>query len=248
VMRKTGRTEGLRILWAGSAAALVASLALAAGFLLVFSNMKEAGGRTRETFEGVTMLVAVAVLFFTSFWLISRVEGRRWASFLKHQIEGAVTGGRRWAVASLAFLVVFREGAETVLLYASLFASSPGSSPAILAGIGVACVALVILFFASVRGSAVLPVRPFFAITGGLLYVLAFKLAGDAVFELQNAEVFPMTTVTWLPDSNVLRTWLGIYNSAESAALQGVLLLAVVAGLAWTLLKRPGGQAAPAAG
>lgn len=248
VMRKTGRTEGLRVLWAGSAAALVASMLLAAGFLVVFSNMKEVGGRTRETFEGVTMLVAVVVLFFTSFWLISRVEGRRWASFLKQQVEGAVTGGRRWAVASLAFLVVLREGAETVLLYASLFVSSPGASPAILAGIAVASVALVVLFLASVRGTAVLPVRPFFAVTGGLLYVLAFKLAGNAVFELQNAGVLSMTAVAWLPDSVVLRTWLGIYNTAESAALQGVLLLAVVAGLAWTLLKRPSGQAAPAAG
>lgn len=248
VMRKTGRTEGLRVLWTGSAVAMGASLLLAGVFILAFSNMKETGGKTREAFEGVTMLVAVVVLFFTSFWLISRVEGRRWASFLKHQIESAVTGGRRWAIASLAFLVVFREGAETVLLYASLFASAPDSSPAILAGMGVAAAALVVLFFVSVRGGAAVPVRPFFAVTGGLLYVLAFKLAGDGVFELQNAGVLSHTTVAWLPDSAVLRTWLGVYNTAETAALQGVLLSAVAAGLAWTLLKRPAAHEAPAAG
>ena len=245
VMRKTGRTEGLRVLWTGAIVALGASAILAVAFLLIFSSV--AGGQARETFEGVTMLFAVVVLFFTSFWLISRVEGRRWAMFLKHQIEGAVTGGRRWAIASLSFLVVFREGAETVLLYASLFASAPGSTPAILGGIAVASVALVVLFFVSVRGGAVLPVRQFFGITGGLLYLLAFKLAGDGIAELQNAGMVALTAVSWIPDSGALQSWLGIYPTIQTVALQGVLLLAVVVGLGWTFLKRPG-HAAPAAG
>ena len=245
VLKKTGKTEGLRVLWSGAIAALGASALLAILFLALFSSV--AGGQARETFEGVTMLIAVVVLFFTSFWLISRVEGRRWAMFLKHQIEGAVTGGRRWAIGSLAFLVVFREGAETVLLYASLFASAPGGRLAIFAGIAVASVALVILFFVSVRGGAVLPVRQFFGITGGLLYLLAFKLAGDGIAELQNAGVVSHTAVAWIPDSGALRSWLGVYPTAETAALQGALVLAVIVGLGWTFLKRPG-HAAPAAG
>lgn len=245
VMKKTGKADGLRVLWGGALAALGASAVLAVLFLLLFSSV--AGGKAREGFEGVTMLVSVVVLFVTSFWLISRVEGRRWAMFLKHQIEGAVTGGRRGAIAALAFLVVFREGAETVLLYASLFAGAPGSTPAILGGIGVASIALVILFVASVRGGAVLPVRPFFAVTGGLLYALAFKLAGDGIAELQGAGFVPHTPVAWMPSSSALQSWLGVYPTVETAALQSVLLLAVAAGLAWTVLKRPP-QAAPAPG
>ena len=134
-----------------------------------------------------------------------------------------------------------------MLLYASLFASAQGSTPAILGGIAVASVVLVVLFFVSVRGGAVLPVRQFFAITGGLLYLLAFKLAGDGIAELQNAGVVALTVVSWIPDSGVLQSWLGIYPTLQTAALQGVLLIAVVAGLGWTFLTRPG-HAAPAAG
>lgn len=245
VMRKTGRTEGLVLLKQGTIAALAASVVLALVFVFAFN--KVAGGRARETFEGVTMLLAVVVLFFTSFWLISRVEGRRWAMFVKHQLETAVTGGRRRAIFGLAFLVVFREGAETVLLYASLFASSPGATGAIVGGIAVASAALVVIFFLSVKGGAVLPVRPFFGVTGALLYVLAFKLAGDGVFELQSADVVGRTAVAWAPASAFLRTWLGVHPTAETLSVQAALLLAVVIGLAWTLLKRPP-HIAPAAG
>ena len=245
VMKKTGRVEGFTPLKQGTIAALGASALLAVVFLFAFNNVT--AGRARETFEGFTILFAVVVLFFTSFWLISRVEGRRWAMFVKHQLETAVTGGRKRAIFGLAFLVVFREGAETVLLYASLFASSPGATPAILAGIAVAAVALVVIFFVSVRGGAALPVRPFFGVTGALLYLLAFKLAGDGVFELQNAGVVSMSPVSWVPDSAVLRTWLGVYPTVETLSLQALLLLAVVAGLGWTFLRRPE-HTAPAAG
>ena len=238
VLRKTGRSDAIGTVRSGSISALVASAVLAAAFLVLFRNVAS-GGRAREAFEGVTMLLAVVVLFFTSFWLISRVEGRRWAAFIKNQIESAVTSGRRRTIWALAFLVVFREGAETVLLYASLFASTQGAVPAILGGIGAASVALVVLFFVFMRGGAALPVRPFFGVTGALLYVLAFKFAGDGIAELQAAGFVPVTPVAWIPDSPVLQTWLGVQPTAQSAALQGVLLLAVVAGLGWMLLRRP---------
>jgi high-affinity iron transporter len=224
-------------LWGGSLAGLAASAVLAALLLLAFQSVT--AGKARETFEGVTMLFAVVVLFFTSFWLISRVEGRRWAAFLKLQMQAALSAERRFGIASLAFLVVFREGAETVLLYASLFSAASGATMSILAGIVAATVLLVVLFVVSIRGGAVIPVRPFFAITGSLLYAFAFKLAGDGVSELQNVELVGRTVVDWIPDTPALQSWLGIYPTLQTVALQGVLLLAVIAGLGWTMLKRP---------
>ena len=48
--------------------------------------------------------------------------------------EGALAQGTAWAIALLAFLAVFREGAETVLFVYALASSSGGWSAACLAG------------------------------------------------------------------------------------------------------------------
>lgn len=242
VLRRTRREDAVRQVYGGAIAALVASAALGGAAVLLLRNM-ESFGAVREGFEGVVILLSVVVLFFASYWLISRVEGRRWANFVKHQLEEAVSGKRRYAIVALAFLVVFREGAETVLMYAALFASSPGGIGAILAGMGVAVAALVALFWAFVIAGRNLPVRPFFAVSGVLLYVLAFKFAGDGIMELQAAGWVPATAVEAVPASAALQAWLGIRPTVESLAAQGILLVAVLLGLAWTFLRRP---AAPA--
>jgi high-affinity iron transporter len=242
VLRKTGRTDAIRLVYRGAGAAVVASLLLAAIATFVFREM----GAAREAFEGFTLLASVVVLFFTSYWLISRVEGRRWAMFVKHQIEGvvqkeaALEGGKKgMAIAMLSFLVVFREGAETVLFYAGLFASAHGAAMEILAGIAAGAIGLVFLFWATIKGGAKLPVRPFFAVTGALLYLLAFKFAGDGFAELQASGMVARTALTWIPSSAALQNWLGIYPTAQTATAQAVLVFAVVAGLAWTMMSKP---------
>jgi len=227
----------VKLVWGGAAGGVAASLALAVVVAVIFREV--AMGAAREAFEGFTLLFAVVVLFFTSYWLISRVEGRRWAAFMKEHVQAALGSGRRAAIATLAFLVVFREGAETVLFYAGLFASAHGATGAILGGIAVAAIALVAIFWVSIVAGASLPVRPFFAITGGLLYFLAFKFAGDGFAELQSAGLIAATRVAWLPSSTALASWFGFRPTVQTALAQGVLVLAVLAGLAWTFLSRP---------
>src|SRR5439155_625096 len=43
----------------------------------------------REALEGFTMLVAVAVLFYVSYWVLSKIEADRWNAFLKSKMQGA---------------------------------------------------------------------------------------------------------------------------------------------------------------
>src|SRR4029079_1214445 len=76
---------------------------------------------SREIVEGVTMLVAVAGLFSVSYWLISRVEAAKWQQFIKEKVTNALEHGGGKALAFVAFLAVFREGAETALFYQALF-------------------------------------------------------------------------------------------------------------------------------
>src|SRR5207247_57934 len=47
----------------------------------------------REVLEGVTMLLATAVLFYVSYWLVSKIEAAKWNAFVKSRMEGALSAG-----------------------------------------------------------------------------------------------------------------------------------------------------------
>ncbi len=129
----------------------------------------------------------------------------------------------------LAFLVVFREGFETVLFYEALLARAQAGVGGSVVWSGFACgaVLLAIIGTALFRYGIRIPIRPFFAVTGVLLYVLAFKFAGGGVRELQEAGWVSVTAIA-MPELPWLRDWLAIYPFVEPLLLQGLLLLAVV--------------------
>src|SRR4029079_5189126 len=128
---KTGHRERLRSIWFGVAGALVASAATAVILATVLSAMPA----TRELIEGATMLVAVAVLFSVSYWLISKVEAAKWQQFIRGKVNAALEHGGGTALAFVAFLAVYREGAETALFYQALFNEGVGNGLPITLGI-----------------------------------------------------------------------------------------------------------------
>ena len=190
----------------------------------------------REALEGFTMLVAVAVLFYVSYWVLSKIEADRWNAFLKSKMQGALSSESGLALASVAFLAVYREGVETILFYKALLSSAgSGEVGAVVGGIALGAAVLVILYVAINRYGMRLPMKPFFAVTGALLYYMAFVFAGQGVKDLQEAGIVGLTVLEGWP------RWpqLGIYPTVQSLALQGVLVVLLVFGLAWSRLRRP---------
>lgn len=231
---KVGQAEKRGLLYAGGGAAVAASLGLAA----LAGRALPMGGRAREALEGITMLIAVVVLFSTSYWLISKSEARRWQAFVRIQLEGALGSGRGHALFLVAFLVVFREGFETVLFYQALAGRAGGAALELSAvgfGFGLGVLLLAGIALALFRYGVRIPIRPFFAVTGALLYLLAFKFAGAGVRELQEAGLVAATPVA-MPDMTLLRDWLAVYPFFEPLAAQAVLLFALVAGGLYTAL------------
>jgi len=229
------KAPALRAIWWGTGLAAVASIATAVALSALVASVQ---GGAREVLEGVVMLAAAGVLFYVSHWLISHVEAKRWMDFLKEQARRGLELGGRGTLALTAFLAVYREGAETALLYQALLGSEGRSHAGLLgvviglvAGLGVLAVIAVIIRATTVR----LPVRTFFKLSGLFLFALAVVFAGNGVFELQNAGVLRTTNLGWmgrgLPS-------LGLYPNVQVVSVQLLLLAGAV--LAWLLIPRGG--------
>lgn len=225
---KTGNRARLRAVWWGVGGALVASGVTA----VVLATVLRALPATREIIEGVTMLVAVAVLFSVSYWLISKVEAARWQQFIREKVNDALQHGGGRALAVVAFLAVYREGAETALFYQALLRDGAGAPIAL--GILVGGAALAVLFTLFYRYGVRLPLRPFFAGTSALLYYMAFVFMGKGIRELQEGNVVPITVLPGWPHVEAM----GIYPSVQTLLAQALLLLLFVFALLRTFWPR----------
>ncbi len=226
---RTGRKDSVRFIYYGCVAALAASVVTA----VLFRSVVSLSGADREALEGLTMLVATAVLFYVSYWLISKMEVERWHHYIRRKMDTALSRTSLLALSSAAFLAVYREGAETILFYEALY-SSAQSGEAILAGFGAGAVALAVVFILVRRYSVRIPVRPFFAVTSALLYYLAFSFAGKGIKELQEAGWLSYTEIEWLPHIELF----GIYPSKEGLVLQTLLLAALLLAMGYWLVTR----------
>ncbi|MGQ0704032.1 MAG: FTR1 family protein [Gemmatimonadales bacterium] len=225
---RTGNTHRRRDIHLGVGAAIVLSLITAAAIETVFALSP----RHQEALEGGVMLVAAATLFYVSYWLLSKLEAAKWTRFVKSRMEHALTRGSALALASVAFLAVYREGFETVLFYQALAVSARGLAGGwlpIVAGILLASVVLAIVYLAVNRFGVRLPLRSLFGVTGTLLYAMAFIFAGKGIAELQESGAVGLTPLVGAPRI----PGLGIYPTVESLAVQGALLGLALIAVAW---------------
>ena len=214
---KTGHRERLRSVWWGVAWGIFASAATAVVLKTVLSAMPA----SREVLEGVTMLVAVAVLFSVSYWLISKVEAAKWQQFIREKVSNALEHGGGTALAFVAFLAVYREGAETALFYQTLFNEGSRVAMPIALGILAGGVALAVIFTLFYRFGVRIPLRPFFGVTSVLLYYMALVFTGKGIRELQEGNAMPITSIPGAPHVE----FLGLYPTVETMLAQLVLFI-----------------------
>ena len=176
-----------------------------------------------ELVEGVTSLLAAAVLFYVSYWLISKVEAGKWKRYIDSKVTEAAGAGNAMAIMSVAFLAVYREALETVLFFRALLFEAVSVRPVLwglVAGAAVAGVLSVAVFKFSMR----LPVRYLFSITGIGLCALSFMLAGKGIHELQEVGLVSETVAGFVPRLGVL----GIYPTYETLVPQAIIAAALV--------------------
>jgi high-affinity iron transporter len=220
VLIRSGRRDALPWVHGGWIAALAAGAATwwAATWLI------EISGASREVVEGVSALFASAILFYVSYWLLSRIEVARWQAFLDRKVRGALSAGSLWLLAAVSFIAIYREMLETALFYEALGAQAgPGGRHALALGIGAGAGLLALLAVLVFRFGQRLPMRRFFALSSILLYLLAVVMAGQGIAALQEAGWLPATGAPF-----VRIEWLGIYPTVQGLAVQLALAIAAL--------------------
>ncbi|MDU0968652.1 MAG: FTR1 family protein [Actinomycetaceae bacterium] len=219
---QSGNKALAKHVYLGALAAIVCS------FLLAWIMKLAVGGASQasELIEGITMFIAVAMLFYVSNWMLSKTSGENWSHYIQGMVKTSVSSGAAKTLIFAAFIAVLREGAELVLFYTASFAGGGHSNWWIAGGLlaGVAILAVIFVIFRF--GGAKLPIRPIFMATSILLFVMCISFVGKGVQELKEAGIILGTTnLPWIrhyiPD-------LGIYPQAETLLPQLILLIAAV--------------------
>jgi len=215
---RAGASRRISWLYSGAVAAVAASLVAAWAFE-AFNN-----GAHDDRLEAAVILFAAALMLYVSGWLFLRQDPRAWQGFLRSKADQALARQTGVAVAVLAFLAVFREGAETVLFIHALAVSTGGWSAALLAGLAAAAVALVACFFVINTLARRLPLRALFIVTSAFLFVMAIKFIGEAMQELQEQQVVPYTEF----GASALLSGVGLNPTLEAVAVQLLVILLAI--------------------
>ena len=222
---KVGHGEARRYVHFGWIGALV----LGAATWFVSSRLIAISGADREVTEGVTALIAAAMLLYVGFWLHDKTHAAAWQAFIKERVGGSIAKGTVWTLALISFLAVYREIFETVLFYQALAAQAgPAGHGALVAGVGVGALLLAVFTWAILRWSARIPLGLFFGVSALLMAALAIVFTGQGVAALQEAGWIDVRAVSFLR-----LPMLGIFPTLQTLGAQAVVMSIIVAALWW---------------
>jgi FTR1 family protein len=194
-LRKIDRLDLMHWVFSGLAIALGASVL--GGFVLQYLEINE------EAFEGVVLLLSAFFVGTMVIWMAKTSKG------LRREIETKVdelTGGAEtedkkstgflgmregWGLLLFTFIMIFREGVETVLFLSAISLDTEGFYTLIGALSGLAFAVVFGILF--VKGSLRIDLRRFFTITTVVLLILVFQLIVNGFHELFEAGVLPST-------------------------------------------------------
>lgn len=224
---KTGNKKYLSGVYTGAIAGIVFSVILAIIFVFISNSLGDvAGGAGQEIFEGVTMFIAVIVLFYVSNWMLSKSEVEVWNQYIQNQVNESLTKGNIFALAFSSFIAVAREGAELILFLMAGKSRYEDNPYHFWGGLIVACVILVILYILVTKIGVKLPLKPFFVATSTLMFILCISFVGKGVKELQEADVIGRTVIKGMNGFSI--DLLGIYDRLETLLPQIILLVITI--------------------
>ncbi|MDK6249886.1 FTR1 family protein [Alloscardovia omnicolens] len=221
-LAKQGYKRMLKYIYLGVVGGLIASAIMAALLTFIF----KAAGSHQEVFEGVTALIAMVMLLYTSNWMLSKTDHEAWSAYVDEKTKQSISNGSVMSLAILSFLAVFREGAETVIFYEALLAMDTAENHIpVWWGALTATIALVVIFLIIRFTSVKIPYKQFFNVMSILVSVLVVIFAGSGLHELIEADVFDGIYMASWPTND----FLGLYPYVQTVVFQIVMAIIVIA-------------------
>ncbi|MGG3918610.1 FTR1 family protein [Parageobacillus thermoglucosidasius] len=197
-LKRVDHREYTKYVWLGAGLAVLASVGVAILFQVVFTGFAAMGS---ETYLKIGIMFVSAVLLTQMvFWMAEHSRN------IKESVEGKmdqfITTGNVIGMVVHSFLVVLREGVETVFFFAAI---THGNIGAAMQGWGAAtgiAIAVIVsyLFF---KGTMRFPLKTFFKVTGAFIVLIAAGLLVQGISMLQDLNIIGSVMphvydLTWL--------------------------------------------------
>ena len=218
VTRKTEQTKASKWIMSGSLLGIILSIALAFIFKAIFENL----GSTRELTEGIVGICSVILMVIVGAWLHSKSSLESWEKFINKNMDKAMSTGSLLTFGLVAFLSVFREGAETIIFYLGIVGKI--STWYLILGILVAVFILILIAVFFNQITKWIPIHRLFFIMSLFIFLLAFKILGVSVHTLQILNILPQHTINHLPFIDLI----GLYPTYETVIPQLILIVIVM--------------------
>ena len=169
-LRRTNRANQIKDVWIGTALSVGVSVLLGIGVLKFYGGLEET-----ELFEGIASYLAVIVLTSMIYWMATKGKD------IKAEIESKVSRSiAPLALIGFTFVVIFREGVETVLFLTPFMTQDlAGTLLGLFAGLAGALVLAYLIYGVGMR----IDLRKFFYFSSILLVFVAAGLAGYGTHE-----------------------------------------------------------------
>ena len=219
-LKAANQKKGLRWVYAGAAAGILASVVIA--FILQALFPAVSSGTNREILEGFVGIFAVVMMIGIGFWLHSKSSLKSWKNYIDRKMDVVLSTGSFISMFVLSFLAVFREGAETILFYVGILPLI--SLQNLIIGVVSAILILIVIALVLIYASSKIKIHQVFFILTWTIYFLAFKMLGTSIHMLQVVGILPLHVIHFIPTVEVL----GIYANIEVFISQLILIIIIM--------------------
>lgn len=237
---RTERKPLIRFVGYGVALAVLASCIVA---VILQTISSELSGQIEPIFAGSISFLAVAFVTWMIFWM--KRTARTISGDLRKKLDSAALGGA-FAVATMAFLSVAREGTETAVFFWAA-AHATGHELVSLFGLALGLALASLLGIAFFKSTLKINLPAFFKVTGILLTFVSAGVLTYAIHEFQEVNLIPGENNVWidltsiLPEGSFQATVVsGLFNiTAITTGLQVIAWVTYVTVVLPLFLRKP---------
>jgi high-affinity iron transporter len=183
-LKRMDHTKYTKYVWLGAGLAVLASIGVAMLFQVVFTGFAAMGS---EMYLKISIMFISAVLLTQMvFWMAEHSQD------MKKDMEGKmdyfISTGNMVGMVIHSFLVVLREGVETVFFFAAITGGNIGAAMqgwGAITGIVLAAVVSYLFFKSTMR----VPLKTFFKVTGAFIILIAAGLLVQGISMLQDLNI-----------------------------------------------------------